>query len=94
MEGALLKVCTKLNLPFGLKEEQKAIISSALNGHVLGILPTGFGKSECFGLYGPLLDEVNDIYINHIIMHCILLITLAFFSCEITTALLLIKKRK
>ena len=60
---------TIANLPFELKDEQKAIISSTLKGHVLGILPIGFGKRECFGLYGPLIDEVNDIYINYIFIY-------------------------
>ena len=46
-------------LPYQLKEEQLRLISAAAQGHhTLGILPTGFGKSVCFALVGPLLDHV------------------------------------
>ena len=49
-----------INFPFQLKKEQKLIIKNLLKGqNVLGILPTGFGKSACFGLVGQLMDKVS-----------------------------------
>ena len=70
MEEALEKVMDKVKLPFRLKTEQKEILFAAVEKqHTLGILPTGFGKSECFGLHGPLLDEVIiKIFFFHIII--------------------------
>ena len=52
-----------INFPFQLKNEQKLIIKSLLKGQdVLAILPTGFGKSACFGLVGQLMDKVGLAY--------------------------------
>lgn len=58
-----------MKLPFDLKEEQRNIIlAAAAKAHVLGILPTGFGKCECYGLcrFCPL-DEVN-IYVYFVFL--------------------------
>ena len=53
-----------LNLPFQLKHEQKQIIKGLLKGQdVLWVLPTGFGKSVCYGLVGQLMNKVG-LYIN------------------------------
>ena len=46
---------------FPLKEEQKNILTHLLRKeHVFAILPTGYGKSACFGLFGGLMDKVNE----------------------------------
>ena len=59
-DGEIDHLINNVNFPFDLKIEQKLIIKSLLKGQdVLAILPTGFGKSACFGLVGQLMDKVG-----------------------------------
>ena len=54
-------VKSKYNLPFELKLEQLNILNLLLDGkNVLGVLPTGFGKSATFVLTPLLFDEVSS----------------------------------
>ena len=56
----LEEVLSDCNIGYQLKEEQKEVIVNAVHGcHTFVLLPTGFGKSDCFGLVGPLLDKVS-----------------------------------
>ncbi len=49
-------------LGYDLKEEQKAIINSFVQGNnVFGILPTGFGKSLCYQLLPMIYDELIQV---------------------------------
>ena len=64
--GAIKQVFQRLKdgylLPDELKEEQLDIISRVCNGkHVLGVLPTGFGKSLTFVLAPIIMDEVCTV---------------------------------
>ena len=48
MRVPLKNILEKLGLS-KLKKEQKEIITSVLNGKdIIGVLPTGFGKSVCY----------------------------------------------
>lgn len=50
-----------------LKNEQLDVIENILNNrHAFGILPTGYGKSFCFGIPPLLMDKVNEINISNI----------------------------
>ena len=43
-----------------LKSEQRQLLLSAGVGkHTLGVLPTGYGKSMAYGLFGPFMDKVS-----------------------------------
>jgi len=54
-------VKSKYNLPFELKQEQLNILNLLPDGkNVLGVLPTGFGKSATFVLTPLLFDEVSS----------------------------------
>ena len=53
------KVKEKYNLPYVLRNEEELILTGLLQkANILGVLPTGFGKSLCFMLYPLLLDEL------------------------------------
>lgn len=53
----------KYNCGYVLKEEQKLVIAHILSGKdTLCVLPTGFGKSECFILPPLLLQEVGQFF--------------------------------
>ena len=46
-------------LPMKLKDKQKEVMMALMNGeNVFGVLPTGYGKSICYGLFGELMDMV------------------------------------
>jgi superfamily II DNA helicase RecQ len=52
-------LCKKYSLPQHLKKEQLKIMKKIINKcHTFGVLPTGYGKSLCFGLPPLILDEV------------------------------------
>ncbi|XP_070542619.1 ATP-dependent DNA helicase RecQ-like [Ptychodera flava] len=56
---AIQSVQQKYDFPYELKPEQLAIIKNVINGHhTCGILPTGFGKSDCFVFPQLALDEI------------------------------------
>nr|XP_006812853.1 PREDICTED: ATP-dependent DNA helicase Q-like SIM-like [Saccoglossus kowalevskii] len=60
----LVKSKYKFNYEF--KEEQKIIFNSVAleNMHTFGVLPTGFGKSDCFVVPQLLVDEDNSSLLN------------------------------
>ena len=59
IEKALANITTKTGNSFALKEEQAAAILSLLKGQdVLAVLPTGFGKSMVFTVYGQAQKEM------------------------------------
>ena len=61
-------------LSYKLKEKQIEVIELAVQQK--HVLPTGFGKSDCFGLMSPILDKVRkflSIYL-YIILNCNLVI--------------------
>ena len=59
MACALSIVDAMASLPISLKEKQKEIIMALMEGkNVFGVLPTGYGKSACFGLFGQVMDKV------------------------------------
>ena len=44
---------------YSLKKKQLELIEHAVNGrHTFGVLPTGFGKSVCFGLLENIRQKV------------------------------------
>jgi Lhr-like helicase len=54
---------------FEMRREQREIIRSVLKGeHVFGVLPTGFGKSACFGILPDAFDLVS---MNYFVLSCI-----------------------
>ena len=54
------KVHEEYNFAYAFKPEQLAIIKNVLDKkHTCGILPTGFGKSDCFVVPQLVLDEVS-----------------------------------
>lgn len=71
MDEILLKL--KLNLKFTELKEQQAIVINKLleNKHVFAILPTGYGKSECFGLFSAIKDQVRYYSYEHTCMYFI-----------------------
>ena len=47
-------------VPFQLKLEQRQILKElALGKNVFAVLPTGYGKSVSFGMFGKLMDLVS-----------------------------------
>ncbi|XP_077996733.1 ATP-dependent DNA helicase RecQ-like [Glandiceps talaboti] len=49
----------KYNFQYDFKDQQQEIFSAILNKqHVTGILPTGYGKSDCFTIPQLLMDEI------------------------------------
>ena len=61
---AYKKVKLKYNFPYNLKNEQVDVIDNILHGKsIFAILPTGFGKSDCFALPPLLMDEVSRLII-------------------------------
>ena len=55
----------KDTLKFSLKSEQLSLLRHACKGNnTFGILPTGYGKSECFGLFPLIMDQVSTITFN------------------------------
>ena len=59
-QEALAAVVRELQICYTLKEEQLQILRNSSKGkHTVGILPTGFGKSDCFGLFTPLIEQVS-----------------------------------
>ena len=65
VEDPIKKAITEVEnqfLSYKLREQQKTIIEFAVKQqHVFGLLPTGFGKSDCFGLISPILDKVRKL---------------------------------
>ena len=50
----------KYNFKYDIKHEQTLVCKTILrNQHSLAVLPTGFGKSECYILPPLILDEVT-----------------------------------
>ena len=48
------------NHGFLFKKEQKDILETLYKGrNVFGVMPTGYGKSHCFGLFAQFLKEVS-----------------------------------
>ncbi|XP_070562390.1 ATP-dependent DNA helicase RecQ-like [Ptychodera flava] len=63
----LKKVHTKFNFPYEFKPEQVSIIKNIVDGnHTCGILPTGYGKSDCFVVPQLVLDEMKPELRPHI----------------------------
>ena len=60
METAVQEVLTDLDLKITLKTEQMDILRLLVcnRSHVLGLLPTGYGKSMCYGLLPLIFDKV------------------------------------
>ena len=52
----------ELNIPHEPKAQQLQILYCTLveKKDVLGVLPTGFGKSTCFGIASHLLNKVRN----------------------------------
>ena|SRR5277367_6361744 len=54
-------ILLKLNIPFTLKKEQLDCMLELVNKNdVLGILPTGYGKSLVYCLFPHLLDYIHN----------------------------------
>ena len=59
---ALDSVMVELQLPYQLKvEQEKAVKSICRGGHVLAMLPTGFGKSDIFILPPLIMNKVRIV---------------------------------
>ena len=59
-DNALQEVCKELHLSYALKEEQVETIKNLCDKkHSFCLLPTGFGKSDIFGLLPLVMDKVN-----------------------------------
>ena len=54
------KVLTNLNIDYTLKDKQLEIIKLIIDEkkNVIAVLPTGYGKSDIFGLTPLIFDEV------------------------------------
>ncbi|XP_038047154.1 Werner syndrome ATP-dependent helicase-like [Patiria miniata] len=52
---------TECGVPYNLKPEQIQIIRSVLERrkNVFGLLPTGFGKSDCYGWLSSIMDKIE-----------------------------------
>ena len=60
IKTAYKRVQKKYDFAYDLKDEQVQILVHLVNKHnVLGVLPTGFGKSDIFVLLPLLLDELQ-----------------------------------
>ena len=60
MEVVLENILERQKSKYKLKQEQIACLRHLNNGkHVLGCLPTGYGKSEVIKLFPLLKDEVR-----------------------------------
>lgn len=54
-------VAKRLGYLEGLKDLQLQVISGLVGGRdVFGVLPTGYGKSLCFGCLPWVFDEINN----------------------------------
>ena len=50
---------------FPLKEKQREVIDALLNNqHVFAILPTGYGKSVCFGTFPAAYKKVMNSHVG------------------------------
>ncbi len=64
---AYRELCKKYSFPEKLKEEQLEITLSLLNNsHTFGVLPTGYGKSLCFGLPPLIQDMVSHVLYSQV----------------------------
>lgn len=61
IEYAFSSLKTMYKFDFELKREQTKVICDLINKkNVLGLLPTGYGKSMCFILPPLILDEASN----------------------------------
>ena len=59
MEHVCLEISKEMHLGYCLKDEQVNAISALCSGeNVFAILPTGYGKSDIFGLYPKIKQKV------------------------------------
>jgi len=60
VDANVVEAAHKLGLNFELKKEQIAAVNRILNGvDVLGVLPTGYGKSVIYALLPPCYDLIT-----------------------------------
>ena len=60
MSKSLGEIIDILSLPFPLKDQQKNVIEALVKGkNVFALLPTGYGKSVCYGIFGAIMDKVS-----------------------------------
>ncbi len=56
------RVKERLSIGFDLKPAQLEVMQNVFNGrNCFGILPTGYGKSACYGYFPAIFDEVVTI---------------------------------
>lgn len=66
VSAATAHVCKDIKLNFTLKKEQEDAIKHILAGsNLFCMLPTGFGKSEIFGLVPLIMNKVLTVPYHH-----------------------------